>query len=595
MIAALLATLALGAAPAVGSTALQDWPTPAESSDYARTPRHAETVAWFDRLAAHSPLVHVGRFGTTPQGRALPMVVIATNGEFDARSARGSGKEIVLIQAAIHGGENEGKDALMAFARDIAVHGRHHELLEHVVLVLLPIFNVDGHERFSPYSRINQNGPDEMGWRVTATNLNLNRDFAKADAPEMRAWLALWNHWDPDLLVDMHNTNGADYQYALTWAFERAGNLHPAVAQWQEHVFNGRIAPAMEARGWPLFTYVTMVDPTDLSQGLAEWASSPRYSTGYAAAVNRGGLLLETHMLKDFRTRTEVNVAMLEELLRGLAERPGSLRAAVQQADAHTVARAGRADPRLAVDFRTTDATRPIDFLGYAYTRETSDLSGGPWVRYDQDQPETFELTMRDEFEPTVLVELPAAYIVPPQWAAVIDRFDAHGIDYERIEESMTLDAGVYRFNEVGFQPRPVEGRQLPTGFTQTLGVEPVEVPAGSVLVSLDQRRANLVVHLLEPAAPDSLLRWGLFNAIFEDREYAEARVMEAMAREMLDADPALRAEFEARRDADPEFAASPRAILRFFYQRTPYFDQALNRYPVLRIEAGTLSRIRAH
>ncbi|TXK64370.1 M14 family zinc carboxypeptidase [Alkalisalibacterium limincola] len=593
MLNPILLALALASAPA---TATIDpvptaWQTPAEASDYTRTPRLDETLEWFEHLARISPLVHVDSFGTSPQGRTMPLVIVATGSEFDAETARDSGKEVVLIQAAIHAGENEGKDALMALVRDIAVHGRHHDLLEHVVLVLLPVFNVDGHERFSPYGRINQNGPEEMGWRVTANNLNLNRDFAKADTPEMQAWLRLWNAWRPDLLVDMHNTNGADYQYALTWAFERAGNLHPAVAAWQEDRFNGRIAPAMAAQGWPLFTYVMMTDRDDIRAGLLEWASSPRYSTGFAAVENRAGLLLETHMLKDFRTRTQVNEAMLLELLKALAHEPGSLREAVRRADAETVARAGRADAALDVAFRTTDETRDVEFLGYEYTTRESELSGGTWVTYDQDSPRTFRIPMRDRFEVTRRVALPAAYLVPAEWSAVIERLEFHDIAIERIASGGEVEAGVYRFQDVTFSPRPVEGRQVVTGFNAALAVERRQVPAGSVLVRLDQPKANTAVHLLEPEAPDSLLYWGLFNAIFEDKEYTEPRVMEAMAREMLAADPALRAEFEQRRE-DPEFAGDPRAILRFFYQRTPFFDDALNRYPVLRLDAAAAASL---
>jgi hypothetical protein len=567
MLNSLLLGLALAASP-VDAPAAQ-WQTPAEASDYARTPRLEETVKWFERLAAHSPLVHVDSFATSPQGRPMPLVVVATGGEFDAAAAQASGKEVVLIQAAIHAGENEGKDALMALVRDIAVHGWHHDLLEHVVLVLLPVFNVDGHERFSPYGRINQNGPEEMGWRVTSNNLNLNRDFAKADAPEMQAWLALWSQWRPDLLVDMHNTNGADYQYAMTWAFERAGNLHPAVAAWQEDRFNGLIAPAMQAQGWPLFTYVMMTDRNDI----------------------RAGLLLETHMLKDFRTRTRVNEAMLVELLHALAHEPGSLRAAVRRAEADTVARAGQTQATLDVAFTTTDETREVDFLGYAYDTRESDLTGGIWVTYDQDQPRTFRIPMRDRFEVAVRVELPTAYVVPAQWTAVIDRLRWHGIEFEVIDTAQEVGAQVDRFENVEFAPRPVEGRQVVSGFDVSRATEPSTIPAGSVLVRLDQPRANLAVHLLESQAPDSLLHWGLFNAIFEDKEYAEPRVMEAMAREMLAADPTLRAAFEARRQ-DPEFAANPRAILRFFYQRTPWFDEALNRYPVLRLDADAVEAL---
>lgn len=595
-LAALLLALSLGPAAATDATDPTQgaaWRTPAEASDFQRTPRLEETLAWFRALAEASPMVDYAEFARSPQGRPLARVVVSADGVRDPDQAHADGRTVVLVQAAIHAGENEGKDALMAFVRDIAIHGRHHDHLQDVVLVLLPVFNVDGHERFSPHNRINQNGPEAMGWRVTANNLNLNRDFAKADAPEMRAWLGLWNRWRPHMLVDMHNTNGADYQYAMTWAFERAGNLHPAIEAWQERAFNGTVAPAMARRGWPLFTYVMMADPTDPGQGLFEWASSPRYSTGYAAVANRAGLLLETHMLKDFRTRTEVNVAILEELLATLAADGQALRDAVERADAGTVALAAGGGS-LAVDFRTTDETREVEFLGYAAHAKTSTLSGGTWVRWDPEQPVTYTVPMRDRFEATAEVTLPAAWVVPGEWREVIDRLADHGIHGIPVGPVGGFEAEVTRLHDPAFSPTPVEGRQVLTRVSPQRARERIDIPAGSLLVPADQPLARLAAHLLEPEAPDALLRWGFFNAVFERKEYAEPRVMEAIARQMLESDPQLREAFEARRSDDAAFAADPRAILYWFYQRSPWYDEAFQRYPVLRLDPADLQRLRA-
>lgn len=563
-------------------------PTPAETSDYTRTPRYDETMAWLRDVAGDHPWVRITDFGTSAQGRKLPLVVIAGGGEFTPEAALASGKEIVLIQAAIHPGENEGKDVLMALVRDVVVHGRHREALDHLVLLLIPIFNVDGHERFGPHNRINQNGPEEMGWRATAQNLNLNRDFMKADAPEMQAWLRLFHGWQPDLLVDMHNTNGADYQYQMTWAWERAPTIHPALEAWQREVFTERVQPALEARGWKLFPYISMVDGTDIRRGITLGASNPRFSVGYAAVANRAGLLLETHMLKDFRTRVAVNTDLLAELLDQMTRRPGALRKAVRAAEAATEARPGQPDVNVPVAYGLAETARAIDFLGYADTRSASEVSGAIRVQYHPDQPQRFKVPMRDELTVTGSATTPAGWLIPAEWTDVIERLALHGLETHRLDRPQRVAGETTRFDAVEWAPRPFEGRHSIVRLEgQRVGAT-LDVPAGSVIVPAAQSRGGLALHLLEPAAPDALIRWGFFDAIFEEKEYAEPRVMDQMAREMMARDPALKDEF-LERLRDPAFAADARARLRFFYERTPYFDQALNRYPVLRLDAPTL------
>lgn len=576
--------------PALGASVLTDWATPAEASDYTRTPRLAETMAYFERLDAASEQVALVDFGTSPQGRTMTAVIVSSDGIDTPAEAEATGKPIVFIQAAIHPGENEGKDVLMALVRDLTVSDKHADLLDAAVLVLVPVFNIDGHERFSPYNRINQNGPEAMGWRGTAQNLNLNRDYTKLDAPEMRAWMRLWNAWSPDLLIDLHNTNGADYQYAMTWAFETAPNIETPLAAWQSQFFDEQVKPKLEEDGWPLTNYFTLADPTNLSAGLQEGASDPRFSAGYAAAVNRAGLLVETHMLKDFRTRVAVNEALLVEILRRLKTEGASLRTAVAQAQAKRFAE-GESIP---LAFGLTDDAEPQEFLGVADSRTPSTVSGTDWVQYDPTSPIRLSVPVQKNVAVLAEAAAPAAYLIPLQWQDVIDRLEAHGIAMHRVERNTTVTADRYRFEGATWAPRPFEGRHGLSAVSQTLERSAQDVLAGSMLIPMDQEKARLIALLLEPASPDSFLRWGFFNAIFEEKEYAEPRVLEVMAREMMAKDPALKAEFEARVAADAAFAADPRQRLRFFYMRSPYFDTEVNRYPVLRLDAAAAKALRS-
>ena len=235
----------LSTLPAVADPGLK-WITDFEASGGLRTPRYKETIAYCRRLAQASPWVHYSSFGTSPQGRGLPLVILSNERAFDPASASRTGKVIVLIQSCIHAGEPDGKDASLMLMREIAITKTRASLLDHAILLFIPIFNVDGHERFGPHNRINQNGPEEAGWRVNAQNLNLNRDYMKADTPEMRAWLRLFVSWMPDLFVDCHVTDGMDFQYDVTYGVEYAQNIEPVLSRW----LKGSLIPGMLPRGW---------------------------------------------------------------------------------------------------------------------------------------------------------------------------------------------------------------------------------------------------------------------------------------------------------------------------------------------------------
>jgi len=572
-----------------------DWITPAEQSRFHTTPSYAETRAYLERLAAAAPhTIHLTRFGVSPEGRDLMLVVAAKDGEFTPEAARASGKEIVLVQSGIHAGEIEGKDAGLMLLRDIGVGGKHADLLDHAILMYLPIFNVDGHENSNAYNRINQNGPDQMGFRVTAQNLNLNRDYTKADAPEMRAWLAMFTAWMPDLFMDIHTTDGADYQYDLTWYLEDWGPLHPAVKAWQNEAFKKSIFPAFDAMGHMQSPYLDLVDHRDITKGVGNFGSGPRFSTGYVALRNRAALLVETHMLKPYEVRVRATFDLIVATLRYINAHPGTLRKAVTQADADTVARAKSSDAELPLAFKTTETPVPLTLKGYAFTQIKSDISGDTWVTYDPKTPKTYEVPFFRDLLPVESVQLPAAYVVPAAWPQIIEKLEQHGVRFERLAHSQAMRVQRYRLANPVWADKPFEGRHLVTEFSATLETVSVDIPAGSIVVPMDQPAANVVANLLEPRAPDSLLRWGFLDASFEQKEFADARVSEKLAREMLAKDPALKAAFDAKITADPAFAKDPAARLAFFYERSPWFEtQRVGAYPVLRLDAAGLAAVR--
>ncbi len=568
------------------------WITPAEVGQFKTTPSYADTHAYLERLAAAAPqTIKLTRFGVSPEGRDLMLVIAASNGEFTAEAARQSGKQILLVQAGIHAGEIEGKDAGLMLLRDLSVTQKLPHLLDHTILLYLPIFNVDGHENSSPYNRINQNGPDAMGFRATAQNLNLNRDYMKADAPEMRDWLTLFQTWLPDFFVDVHTTDGADYQYDLTWYTEDWGSLDPAVLAWQNTALKNRIFPQVEKRGHLLSRYLELEDHRDITKGIVNFGSGPRFSTGYVALQNRAAMLVETHMLKSYETRVRVTYDLIVEILEEFRTHPGALRNAVDIADRDTIARAVEPNVELPIVFKTTDKPDTFALKGVASTQTHSDISNDIWTQYDPTRPKTIDVPFWRDLVPTKSVALPAAYIVPAGWTPVLEKIAEHGVGVEQLSKPVTLVVQRYRLEDPQWATAPFEGRLMLKSFKTNVENATIEFPAGSAIVRLDQRAANVAVHLLEPEAPDSLLHWGFLNAMFEQKESGDARVLEKLARDMMAKDPALKAEFDAKVASDKAFAANPEARLEFFYRKSPWYaQQNVGQYPIARLSASALA-----
>lgn len=564
-----------------------------EKAGGLRTPRYDETIGYCKKLDAASPLITYTTFGISPQGRALPLLIADSKGRTDVTAIRNSGNLVLMVQACIHAGEPDGKDAGLMLLRDIVTKKEFRPLLDHVSILFIPIFNVDGHERFGPYNRINQDGPEEMGWRTTAQNLNLNRDYLKADAPEMQAWLKLFNHWLPDFLVDCHVTDGADYQYVITYALETHGNMEKKLSDWTSTILESYLVAGMEKSAMPVFPYVEFREWHDPRSGLVINAAPPMLSQGYCAVQNRPALLIESHMLKPYKQRVEGTYEMLRLVLQKMNDEADNLKKLIAGADTFTK---GEEFRKVQFPLRYSESFADsvmIDFRGVEYTVDTSDLTGGLWFKYDKSKPVAWRIPMFPNPRPEALVNLPEAYIIPPQYTEIINRLKLHGVEMREIKEEQTLDVSTYRFSNARWQQRSYEGRHK-LQCTVNESVERRTFPAGSMLISMNQRTARVIAHLLEPLSPDSFVSWGFFDAVFEQKEYFETYVMEPEARKMIRENPALKEEFEKLKASDKAFAADQYAQLMWFYNKTPWSDHQFNLYPVGRImDRVTMEKLR--
>jgi len=564
------------------SLSAQNLITDYEKSGYKKTPRYAETVEYCKKLAAASSFIRYTSFGVSPQGRDLPLLIVDKNARFTSSEVRKTDNAVFMIQAGIHSGEIDGKDAGFMLLRDIISHKDFFKLIDHVTILFIPIFNVDGHERFSAYNRANQNGPEEMGWRVTAQNYNLNRDYLKADAPEMQAWLKLYNDWLPEFFADCHVTDGADYQYTITYKIDQHGLLDPELIQWVKDAYLPPLKKSMADDNFPLIDYVWFKESHKMDSGMLTWASPPRFSDGYTDIQNRPGLLIETHMFKDYKSRVDATYAILKHTLEILNQEYQNLKTKISAVDNETARPEFRVKP-LTLTYKMTDRPEYIDFLGYEYNIIKSDLTGGDWFRYHPGRPKTFRIPFFNTMEPAIKVQLPDAYVVSVEWTEVIERIKGHGIKYLTLKDEKELLINTYKFTKTMWNAQPYEGRQ-----TVEFEINPVEFTRtffpGSIVIDMNQRAAKVIANILEPQAPDSYVYWGFFNTIFERKEYVESYVMEERARMMLTGDSELESEFEVKMNNDSSFANNPSAILMWFYEKSPYRDAYKDVYPVGRI-----------
>ncbi|PLX14885.1 MAG: peptidase M14 [Marinilabiliales bacterium] len=557
-----------------------DWQTYYEQSNFLETPRYKQSIEFAKKLADASEYVSYTTFGKSLQGRDLPLIIIDKNKNFTPESVKKSGHAVLLVQACIHPGESEGKDAGFMLIRDMLIRNKYDDLLENTTLLFIPIFNVDGHERFSPYSRINQNGPKEMGWRTTANNLNLNRDFMKADALEMQHWLELFNNWLPDMFIDIHTTDGADYQYHITYAMSISGEMDPKQTQWQKNYLK-QIEKDLLQDDVLIFAYVSFRRWHDPRSGLLLRPQTPRYSNGFSEIQNRPVLLVETHMLKNYQTRVEATYDLLKHTIAHIDHQYEDLKEINLNADENTKKLAGK---EFVLSYYTSpEDSSIVDFKGVDYDIIPSELTNDIWVQFS-DEPKDYTLVMFDKLLPASKVKMPQEYIIPAEWTEVVERLKMHHIEYSILEEAKEMEVETYRFSNVQFASFPFEGRQMVQDFNLTEISLKKTYAAGSIIVPTNQRSAKVIAHLLEPIAPDSFVRWGFFNSIFERKEYVETYVMEKMAREMIAEKPELLDQYKKAVEENPQVYNNQWAKLFWFYALTPYWDQQKDIYPVGKI-----------
>jgi len=547
------------------------WITVVEKTGFHATPTYNQTVAWLRQLASVAPEMRLISLGRSPEGRDIWMVVLSRDRLFTPETLQRSGRPTLFVQAGIHAGEIDGKDAGLMFLRELTV-GRWRSLLDKANFFFVPIFNVDGHERASPYGRINQRGPDVVGWRTTAQNLNLNRDYTKLDSEEMRAMVSALDRWRPDLYVDIHVSDGADYQYDLTFGWNAAGHS-PHSQRWLDSTLAPALRNALSSMGHIPGPLVS----DDPAKGLTMVTLPPRFSNAYGDLRHIPSVLVETHSLKPYEQRVLGTLVLLQSTLQTLGLEGVALKRGAM------VDTESRPNP-VPLEWRVPSPganTEVMDFLAIESRTSPSAISGAKRVEY-LGTPVTKRVAVYRQNELALSVPRAKAYWIPAAWSSIVDRLKIHGIAAERISEPREIEVEMYRLEDPKYDAEPFEGHVRV--FAKVKAEHRKErFPAGSYRITTEQPLGDLVTVLLEPDSSDSFLQWGFFHSIFQRTEYAEDYVTEAMAEQMLAADPELRRQFEQRLATDEAFRNSPAQRLDFFYSRTPFADERWRLYPIAR------------
>lgn len=555
-----------------------DLTTTFEKSNYLETDDYESTIIYAKRLAKKFKQVHYQSIGVTSQGREVPLLIVDENGYTNPKKIHRKGKDIILVQSCIHPGEPNGKDAMFLLIRNMLSGDNNAALLNDFSFLFIPVMSPDGLAKFSPYNRINQNGPKQMGWRVNAQGLNLNRDYTKLDAPEMRAFVALFNKWQPDFFFDTHATDGADYQYVTTYSTENFGNYDPGITRWLSETWEPSINVAMAQHGIPITRYVEFYPWGDPNGQLYDRSFSAMFSEGYTIARNCPGVLLETHMLKPYKDRVFSTYHMIEETLKIIRDDKENFNNVLKQAKKND-----QSLKELPINMESElNDTIMEDFLGYHFDLVQSEVTGGQYYVYDVTKPETRPTRRIRSSRPTKTLSVPKEYIIPAQYNEIIDIVKAHGFKVNELKEEKTLTVNTYRFSNVSFLPMPSEGRCRLAHFDTEEITKEVTFPKGSAVVKTSQNGIRLLMNLLEPEMQGSLFEWGFFNNVLQRVEYFETYKMEPMAKAMLAADPFLAEQFNVwKASYDKDKQPSQYEMLNWFYERSPYFDKSYQIYPV--------------
>lgn len=548
-----------------------------ELSGSKESPTYAEIIDWWQNLDAKSGKVKMLTMGTTDAGFPLHLVVIANNGDYNFENIRKNNKRIILINNGIHPGEPDGIDASMLLARDIVTN--QYKIPDNIVLAIIPVYNIGGCLNRSVNYRIDQNGPTEKGFRGNSQNLDLNRDFIKCDSKEARSFTEIFHLVDPDVFVDNHVSNGADYQHVMTLICTQHNKLGGVMGEFMNKNFEPGLYAGMKEKGYDLIPYVNSFGDSPDS-GWPEFFESPRYGSGYAALWHSFSFVAETHMLKPYEQRVKATYELMKcfiEFTAANSETIKNLRNQIKKSVQSAI------EFPISWSLDRSQSSKRI-YKGYASGRKASDVSGLPRLYYDRSKPYEKEIPFYNFYKPKTLIQKPKAYIIPQGWWKVIDLLKLNKVEMLQLKKDSTMEMEVYYIEDYKTSPRQYEMHHVNSEVKIRITFQKMKFRKGDYYIPMNQSANRFLIETLEPQAEDSYFAWNFFDAILGQKEGFSGYSFEDIAAEYLKTNADLKDKLEQRRLTDTVFAKSGRAQLNFVYENSPYFEPVSMRYPVFRV-----------
>jgi len=548
-----------------------------ETSGGTETANYYQIIAFYENLAEVYPSVAIYEMGQTDSGKRLHLVTFNPNRTFESEFSKQKDQNIILINNGIHPGESDGIDASMLLLRDLA-QGKI-KTPQNTIIAVIPVYNIGGALNRNNSSRTNQNGPKEYGFRGNARNYDLNRDFIKADTKNAGAFAQIFHIVDPDLFIDNHVSNGADYQYTLSHLFTQHDKLGGPLGEYLHNSFMPQLEDSLQVKQWDITPYVNVFNRMP-ENGFSQFIDTPRYSTGYTTLFNTLGMMVETHMLKPYKDRVEGTYELMKSFI-NIVEKDAEV---IQELRKNSTSRFKEGDLYPLSWMVDSSKSTTLSFKGYEAEMIPSVITGVDRLKFDSNRPFTKETTYYNYMTPTTSVTIPEKYIIPKGYWNVIKQLDNNEIEYERAPNEEVIKAWVYRIKSYDTRRNPYEGHYLHYNTQVEITEEEVTIKEGDYIIETQQRGVRYLLETLEPTAPDSFFNWNYFDTILQQKEGFSPYVWEDKARVFLEEHPAIKSRFEVKKESDPNFANNWYAQLDWIHKQSANYENSHLRYPIVRV-----------
>jgi len=556
----------------------QDIATIFEKSNGTKTPTYFEAIDWWQKLDARSGKIKMLTMGMTDAGYPLHLVVVANNGDHNFENIRKNNKRVILVNNGIHPGEPDGIDASMLLARDIVINKI--KLPDNIVLAIIPVYNIGGCLNRSANYRVDQNGPEEFGFRGNSQNLDLNRDFIKCDSKEAKAFAEIFHLTNPDVFLDNHVSNGADYQHVMTLICTQHSKLGGVLGEYLNKSFEPGLYAGMKEKGYDLIPYVNAFGDSP-DTGWPEFFEGPRYSSGYAALWHTFSFVAETHMLKPYDQRVKSTYELMKSFIEFTSRNSTTIKQLRDQAK-QSVKTQTEFPISWTLDRSIFDKRI---YKGYAASRKPSDVSGLPRLFYDRTNPYEKEIPFYNFYKPSIFIQKPKGYVIPQGWWTVIDLLKANKVQMTQLKKDTTIEVEVYRIDDYKTAPRQYEMHHINSDIRTSTSIQKLKFKKGDYYIPMNQAANRFLIETLEPTAADSYFAWNFFDGILGQKEGYSGYAFEDIAADYLKTNVDLKNKLEQRRAADTAFAKNGRAQLNFVYENSPWYEPDYLRYPVYRVK----------